>query len=497
MMTLFSNKQNRRLDRSAQLFASSLLLTLFALLLSANIAAATLPLSKIVEPPLGERWYSLSLNDEQTGFARQDIRKVAEGYEIAAVGSVKMLVLGFTREATTRERYLVKPDLSLRSFAIEQVLDGSLMTLTGDVTQRGIKVKVTTAAGSKEKFLKSKGPVYPGPLLNLYPLMVGATPGKVYRLNYLDNEGVKIKEVKLTVVGPEKLADGQETIHLQNDLYPFVSNDIWVDRHGNTILESVRDGLILTRAVDEASGRRFLVEAAVAKRDLVLDFSLVRIGQKVERPREMQGMVVELGGVPAGIQFPEGVAQQVTRQGGEVQIATGTACKVADQGVADLPSDDDLAATDRIPADHAEIVARKKELLGKEQNPRQRVQLLAQFVDKHLDDTVTDSQSAVESMRSRKGNCQSHSRLYAALARAAGIPTRFVAGLVYLEGKGFVYHSWAESYVGSWLTVDPTFGQVPADATHIKLVNGDSADAMATLAGVIGRITAKVLMTKY
>ena len=41
-----------------------------------------------------------------------------------------------------------------------------------------------------------------------------------------------------------------------------------------------------------------------------------------------------------------------------------------------------------------------------------------------------------------------------------------MSGLVYLDGKGFLYHSWSESLLdGRWVAIDPTYGQVPADPT--------------------------------
>ena len=100
-------------------------------------------------------------------------------------------------------------------------------------------------------------------------------------------------------------------------------------------------------------------------------------------------------------------------------------------------------------------------------------------------------------MKSRTGNCQSHARLYTSLARAAGIPTRFVSGVVY-QGGGLLYHRWAESYLDKrWIAIDPTFGELPANLSHIKLVEGDSLDEMGTLAGMIGRVQAKVVEKRY
>jgi len=97
-------------------------------------------------------------------------------------------------------------------------------------------------------------------------------------------------------------------------------------------------------------------------------------------------------------------------------------------------------------------------------------------------------------MIKRSGNCQSHARLYTALARASGIPTRFVSGLVSQDGKGFLYHSWAESWVdGGWQVVDPTFNQPKADVSHLALFEGDGAADLAPLVSIIGRIRLQVV----
>ena len=59
-------------------------------------------------------------------------------------------------------------------------------------------------------------------------------------------------------------------------------------------------------------------------------------------------------------------------------------------------------------------------------------------------------------------------------------------GLVYREGS-FYYHAWPEIFIGRWIAVDPTLGQFPADAAHIRLISGDIGAQMRIL-GVIGKI---------
>ena len=168
------------------------LLPLLLLLIATHLPAAPLPL--VTAPPLGEQWFSISLNDERTGFAHQSISRRPGGYEISVESSVKLTVLGFSREAAIRETYLVNPELALLSFSVEQTIDGSSMKLIGKSGAEGVNMTMENAGKSRNSLVKSKGPVYPAPLINLYPLMKGFVTGKKYRLKVLDTEAQKLKE---------------------------------------------------------------------------------------------------------------------------------------------------------------------------------------------------------------------------------------------------------------------------------------------------------------
>jgi transglutaminase-like putative cysteine protease len=81
--------------------------------------------------------------------------------------------------------------------------------------------------------------------------------------------------------------------------------------------------------------------------------------------------------------------------------------------------------------------------------------------------------------------------LFTTLARAAGLPARVAAGVVYLD-KAFYYHAWSEVWLGQWVAVDPTFHQFPADATHVKFVEGGPEQQVA-LVKMIGQMRLEVL----
>jgi transglutaminase-like putative cysteine protease len=83
-----------------------------------------------------------------------------------------------------------------------------------------------------------------------------------------------------------------------------------------------------------------------------------------------------------------------------------------------------------------------------------------------------------------------HAALTAALARALAIPIRVVNGVVYSgQHGGFLYHTWNEAWIEGrgWQAIDPTLGQLSADATHVKLIEGESLAQLVPLVGMVGK----------
>lgn len=109
---------------------------------------------------------------------------------------------------------------------------------------------------------------------------------------------------------------------------------------------------------------------------------------------------------------------------------------------------------------------------GRERDPRVVAERLNAWVHDSVSSRVTFGvPNALEVLRTRTGDCNEHTQLFVALARGLGIPARIASGLAYVDGK-FYYHAWPEVLLGDWVAVDPTFGQFPADAAHIRFVVG-------------------------
>ena len=111
----------------------------------------------------------------------------------------------------------------------------------------------------------------------------------------------------------------------------------------------------------------------------------------------------------------------------------------------------------------------------------------------HIDKRpVVSVPDALDTLANKAGDCNEHAVLFAALARAAGIPTRIESGVVYMRGK-FYYHAWNAVYLDrQWITVDAALDQFPADVTHIRLVTG-GIEKQVDLLSVIGKLTISII----
>src|SRR3990172_3905429 len=118
-----------------------------------------------------------------------------------------------------------------------------------------------------------------------------------------------------------------------------------------------------------------------------------------------------------------------------------------------------------IQSDHPKIQAAAHEAIGSETDARLATERLTRWVYRRLKKEYTVSlPDALTVLELKAGDCNEHTVLFTALARAAGIPTRMAAGVVYLNDR-FYYHAWPEVWLGQGVGMDPTFGQGPADAT--------------------------------
>lgn len=87
----------------------------------------------------------------------------------------------------------------------------------------------------------------------------------------------------------------------------------------------------------------------------------------------------------------------------------------------------------------------------------------------YVQGVTTVDTTAEEALAGGKGVCQDYSHIMIALCQMAGIPARYVVGMLIGEGLS---HAWVEIYHdGCWYALDPT-NDLMVDDQHIKISAG-------------------------
>jgi len=123
-----------------------------------------------------------------------------------------------------------------------------------------------------------------------------------------------------------------------------------------------------------------------------------------------------------------------------------------------------------VQSDDPEIIAKANEIAGSEGNSWKAAVKVCKWVNESIKDKNyrVGFGTAKQTLHDLCGDCSEHTVLFIGLARALGIPSRICTGIVYHK-DAFYYHFWPEVYVGRWVSMDPTLGQIQADASHIQL----------------------------
>jgi transglutaminase-like putative cysteine protease len=220
--------------------------------------------------------------------------------------------------------------------------------------------------------------------------------------------------------------------------------------------------------------------------DDMTKFASVPLDRPIRDLAQLKKIVFEVRGVDL-----ESIPQN------DRQLLKSNLLTITQESLSDLPKHpnlsemkDFLAPTLFIQSDQPEIRELLSQILSSDTiMPSDKTRKILDWVYRSIEKRpVLSLPDALSTLKNRMGDCNEHAALFAALARAAGIPCRIEAGLAYLNGS-FYYHAWNSVYLGKWITVDSVFRQFPSDVGHIALADGENT---LDLVGVIGRIGLKL-----
>jgi hypothetical protein len=444
----------------------------------------------LADLPWREIWTGIVFNGRKVGFSRLALRPDARDpglWDIETESAMRLRFLGVDKKVNLRALDRVRADLALHSFRYEYDLDGSRLLVEGERDGGALVVRTENAGVRGERRLAMPEPALPASALGLLPVLRGLRVGETAQASVFVGEGQELARAELRVEGYERstLFEGA-ALHVRTTLLGLES-ETWIDAQGRPLLERALHGVMIAALEDPAHARAYLVEASLNKDESLLDFSLLR-SPPVAEPRRAAALSIALQGVPATLAVPASGGQRCARRGELLECRIDRRAPQAAAGAA--PPARYLEPTLAAPSNEQRFVELARSVAGDAVGAQAQVARLLAWIDANIAKEAVDGFSAVDVLRERRAECQGHAYLFAALARALGLPARVMNGLVYSpQHGGFLYHTWNEVWIegAGWRPVDATFGQPLADATHLALAEGETAAELAPLAAMVGR----------
>lgn len=437
----------------------------------------------------GESWLGVYMGERKIGYSRSSFVPVDGGYRFEEQSVLRLKVLDTPQVVRAHISGFTGPDYALRRFEASIRSGAGEMLARGIVENRELILDLTLGGRKDRQRLPLDEPIF---LPVGIHRSIGAGelhPGQERSVRVFDPMSLGHRSMKVRVEGKETLRLGGREVTAWKVVEEMAGmrTTVWLDERGEELEEHGPMGLVARREdpvqavrAGWSEGDAFELMSAIA----------VVVAGEIEHPRRLRELDLRLGGIDG---FPVPQDQRQRLDGGLLRI------RLEEMPVRGFrlpyrggPADRALGATPFVQSDDPRIRRLARETAPEGTDAVAAATAIRRWVYDYLEKVpVASVPNALQALADGKGDCNEHAVLFAALARAAGLPARIVAGMVYTGGV-FLYHAWNEVWLGDgWVSVDATFDQMPADATHIKLVEG-GPERHAELLQVIGRVSIDV-----
>jgi hypothetical protein len=451
----------------------------------------TLPTVETITDRIDE-WWGVYYRGEKIGYANQTISPRPQGYQLRDRSVLRLQLLGTTQIATTRLQMEVDPEWALERFDFELQSNGVKFRARGNVTPGRLDLLVESGGQvTKHKLTMTQTP-YLLAALKPYIATQQLEPGKKYYFSTFD-PATLAQQVTTVVI------EGREQIRLDGRLEPAIrvrqrfqgiSVVSWLDGTGRTLKEETPAGFSLLQQQPQQA--RSVPASASVPLDLIAQTSIAP-DRPIATPQKKNRLRLRLSGINlANFPMVNSGRQRLTDRQLDIQRENLTQVASVRLPVRDHTLSSFTQPTPFLQSDHPRIRSLAKRIVGSEKDGRRAALLIKDWVSREIAKEPTVSiPNALEVLETRKGDCNEHTVLFNALARAVGLPAKTVVGVVYLRGA-FYYHAWSEVWLGQWISLDSVLNQFPADVTHVKFLEGD-IDRQIDILQLIGKLKIHVV----
>lgn len=448
-------------------------------------------LERLAGKELQEDWFAIYQHSRRAGYSHTQLLPQKDGYAVIEEIFLRLNFMEEVQDVFFNVQGQLASDFSLESFTFRLQAGPIAFRLRGKVEDTLLTLATWMAGQEESRQLPLSGPIYLGSGIKSFLSRQRLREGDTYRVALFDPTSMSHTPVSLHVAA-------KETVHLHGEDREAFRVDLdfhgarlssWITPYGELLKEEGFLGMTLIRTNEDDALKGLTQVVAV---ELMREASVLP-DRPIDGPRKLRRLKLRITGI-RGTGWHLAGDRQRWQRGGGLTVAQET---LEGLPAVTIPQDNPtmaryLRSTLLIQSDAPELKDQAADIVGEERDTLRAVIQISTWVHEKVDKRPTLSiPSALEVWMRRAGDCNEHSVLFAALARAAGIPARVAAGLLYVDGR-FYYHAWNEVYVGKWVAVDALLNQVPADPTHIRLVIG-GLENQVKLVRLIGKLGIDIL----
>ncbi len=431
-----------------------------------------------------DTWMSIYQARQKVGYTHSTLRRHKDGYAHTEQLHLRVNTLGLMQTITMETTSQLNSDFSLDAF--EFTIDSGRFTFKADgaVFNDKLSIRLQGLGEDQEMEVPVARKIYMAGSIADRISLTGFDPGAQQQFDIFDPVTLGRLPVTVTIKGKETVRLGEKRYLANRALIEFkgTQQTAWISDAGEILKERGFLGMSLQKTTADKAKDGLTMKPG---EDLAV-LASVDAGRRIDQPANLKALSIDLHGIDAG---------KLRLTGGR-QVFKKNRLFVTKERIDKLTVDptDANKGKQRYLRPEAMIQSenhRIKQLVAKLTTPQdsglQKVRRIADWIYTNIEKRpVLSVPNALDTLHQRVGDCNEHAVLFAAMARAAGIPTRVEAGLAYLDGR-FYYHAWNGVYLGRWITVDTVFNQLPADVTHLRFSEGVQ-QLQHDLLGVMGKI---------
>ncbi len=438
-----------------------------------------------------QEWWGVYYQGEKIGFTSQTIEPNQNGYQLRDESLLRLNLLGTTQRASTRLAMAVDKEWVLKDFDFELLSNDVRFQSRGKVIPGQLHLEIESAGHTSKQIIALTQPPYLAAALKPLVASQQLEPGKEHFFTIFDPATLAHQITSVVIEAREHILIGDEKVPAIRLRQRFKGLSVvsWIDGNGLTLKEESPGGFALRQEAPPQA--MSFADSRAVPLDLIARASIA-VGESIHLPQNRSNLRLRLSGVNVVDFALNGERQKFSENLLRIereQVSPSDTYKIP---LKDRRFGSFLQSTAFLQSDHPSIRDHAVQILGAETDAYRAVLRLKNWVYNEIKKQPTISiPNALQVLQTKKGDCNEHTVLFNALARAAGIPARTVVGMVYLRGA-FYYHAWSEVWLGKWISLDSVLDQFPADVTHVKFIEGE-IDRQLDMLQLIGNLRIEVV----